>query len=375
LESEFLISWGIKYGVHYSSFAPFLSAGQPLRCIAGPIWPGSLTAISQDGCRFAFVDEAGFVYIYDTSTVQLLTMRQPDQHIGKITNIMFSADALRIAMKQGDEIHIYNTDNLQDETILSRPEGKHIHIATFFPDGTKLVCLLDDYNDKGCLYVWSAINGLWLGPLENKSWRSSSWLFCSLFVAPFGISFSHSSINSFSFTPHGARLAVAKESTVTVWDFCTDKETPTLLQHGSVVTCLTFSGNGARLASGAYDGTICIWDTTTGQQIKQVKQRDAVYILALGPDGAQLASGSNRLCFWDTDTGRQFMVISIGSPQQVAFLPDGDRVIVSYNNVVWILTFRPYLTRLEDFERWLLCSIDTTLGMKRFSARASDRWV
>ena len=50
--------------------------------------------------------------------------------------------------------------------------------------------------------------------------------------------------------------------TLKVWDAATGQETLTLKGHTSAVMGLAFSPDGKRLASGARDGALKIWDAT-----------------------------------------------------------------------------------------------------------------
>ena len=81
----------------------------------------------------------------------------------------------------------------------------------------------------------------------------------------------------------------------------------TLEGHTSSVYSVSFSPDGATLASGSRDNTIKLWDVATGENIATlIGHTDWVLSVSFSPDGATLASGSrdNTIKLWDVATAR-----------------------------------------------------------------------
>ena len=76
--------------------------------------------------------------------------------------------------------------------------------------------------------------------------------------------------------------------------------------HSGQVTALTVLPDGQRALSGSGDGTLAIWDLTTGTVLQTFDgQSGGVNAVTLLPDGARALSGSSRgrLTLWDLAAG------------------------------------------------------------------------
>jgi RNA polymerase sigma factor (sigma-70 family) len=108
-------------------------------------------------------------------------------------------------------------------------------------------------------------------------------------------------------------------------------------RHGGPVEALSLSADGKRLATGADDGVIRIWNLETGQLLRRFDGLGAVvmgFSVALSPDGKSLATpargpdgfGPEQVVLWDTATGQEIRRMP-GSPSsacsRLAFSPDG----------------------------------------------------
>jgi serine/threonine protein kinase len=101
---------------------------------------------------------------------------------------------------------------------------------------------------------------------------------------------------SVAFSPDGKRLASASgDGTVKVWDATSGQEARTLPGHTEAVVSVAFSPDGQRLASASGDGTVKVRDAASGQEALTLKgHTGAVVSVAFSPDGQRLASAS-----WD----------------------------------------------------------------------------
>jgi WD40 repeat protein len=104
--------------------------------------------------------------------------------------------------------------------------------------------------------------------------------------------------------------------------------------HGRLVSSVSFSHDGKRVASGSYDKTVRIWDVQTGAVVAGPFEghSESVTSVAFSHDGKRVASGSEdkTVLIWDAQTGSV-----VAGPFQghsdwvtsVAFSHDGKRVV------------------------------------------------
>ena len=78
------------------------------------------------------------------------------------------------------------------------------------------------------------------------------------------------------------------------------REKFTLPGHTEWVFSVAFSPDGTTLASSSWDGTVRLWNVTTGQEEATFTAHTYwVPSVAFSPDGSTLASGGSAILLWD----------------------------------------------------------------------------
>nr|ADA68836.1 HET-R [Podospora anserina] len=140
------------------------------------------------------------------------------------------------------------------------------------------------------------------------------------------------SVYSVAFSADGQRLASgAGDRTVKIWDPASGQCFQTLEGHNGSVYSVAFSPDGQRLASGAVDDTVKIWDPASGQCLQTLEGHNgSVYSVAFSADGQRLASGAgdDTVKIWDPASGQCLQTLEghRGSVSSVAFSADGQRL-------------------------------------------------
>ena len=115
------------------------------------------------------------------------------------------------------------------------------------------------------------------------------------------------SINSISYSPDGAYLASSSDDkTIKLWEVETGRLLRTLTGHTDDVYSVAYSPDEKYVASSSSDETIKIWEVATGNCIKTLTGHTSyVRSVSYSPDGKYLASGSwdETVKLWEVATG------------------------------------------------------------------------
>ena len=230
--------------------------------------------------------------------------------------IMYSPDGLTLALAENSG-RVSLCDAATGRLIGTlKGHTNRIVDVTYSPDGRTLAV-----SSKGTVNLWDANTGRLKATLNAHA--ENSW------YDPPGVTYS----------PDGLTLASASGNLINLRDADTGDLKATLEGHVRAVWALTYSPDGLTLASASYDGTIRLWDTTTGQSkaiLREHAEGDLTRYdndlftpagsLAYSPDGLTLASASGKFInLWDVNTKTRKATLRGGEGRigDVTYSPDG----------------------------------------------------
>ncbi len=232
---------------------------------------------------------------------------------------------------QGGETAAITPENAgeltQLPTFIVPPQG--VVAFAYSPDG-QTIGVAGYYPGNG---LWNASNGQLIRSLEE-------------FVGGSG--------NAVAFSPDGTRVAIAN-SLIIVWDTTTGEVVAEYEEYSQDrmmgITSLVFSPDGAFLAAGYYDGSVRLWDVSSGQRgqifmghLGEEAISRGIIAMAISQDGRLLAGGEclaetrvgnsascdeGGVSVWDIQSGELLQVLTghQNAPHFLAFSPDGTRLL------------------------------------------------
>lgn len=198
--------------------------------------------------------------------------------------------------------------------IFGNPRLKHGHyvrVVAYSRDNARLASASKD----GTVRVWDLGNGRELAVFRGRLGDD---------------------MRAAAFAPDGRSIAFADGTTVKVCDLQSGAVTKTLTGHGGFVNCLSFRGDGARLATGSDDRTVRVWDVAAGKEVANLgTQNSMIHAVAYSADGKLLAAvnGDGRLSVYAPDNRERRQPLGqdthAGAAYAVAFTPDGQTIVTA----------------------------------------------
>jgi WD40 repeat protein len=161
--------------------------------------------------------------------------------------------------------------------------------------------------------------------LQNTSLNQVNLARAHLIACRFAEPFSQPT--SLAVTSDGDTMAIGHEDgTIQIWQVSTGHTLLAIQAHSSFIFGLTFSPDDRTLVSSSLDSSVKFWDVSTGE-CQRIWAFDQPWGLACSPDGKILAGGltdkDRSIYLWDWQTGRclNTLVGHLGPATALAFAP------------------------------------------------------
>ena len=137
------------------------------------------------------------------------------------------------------------------------------------------------------------------------------------------------SILSLTISFNGKILASSSGKNIQLWNLETAKLLDTLSSHTTNVRSVAISPDGKTLASGSEDGTVKLWDISTGKVLTSFDHSGLITAVGFTADGRAVigCSSDSGMKLWDIETGE--LLHRMNGTQPIAFGVDGLQMAAS----------------------------------------------
>jgi WD40 repeat protein/LysM repeat protein len=282
---------------------------EPVRFIETGAWVRAI-AFSPDGALLASGSDANKIQLWRASDGELV--HTLEGHTDWVRDVAFSADGTLLASASDDRtVRLWR---VSDGTPVRTLEGHSdlVWSVAIAPEGDLMAsgsCAEKEEEwrcIRGELFLWQVSDGTFLGRLEGHTRNVNALAFVLFEDTALFEDSAPSEEAGRILLASGAGSQDAGDDTVRLWDVETRTLLHTLEGHTGWVMDVTFSPDGARLASASHDGTLRLWQTGDGALLRRLDgHMDPVRGVAFLPDSQTLASASwdGTLRLWDAGSG------------------------------------------------------------------------
>jgi len=367
-------------------------SGEHLVHLRAPRGTAYCVAFSPDGRRIAAGFGNETIHIWDTEDGALLvSMWQKEQQFRSewIMSLAFSPDGKRIVSGSGGGFGfvshaVRHWDAATGVELASfRGHKAWVHTVSYSPDG----CLIASGSDDKTIRLWSAESGAEVACLRGHEGGVNSVAY-----APDGQHIASGSadktvrlwdavrgeeracfrglkggVHSVAYAPDGRRIASGSEdSMVLVWAANARERPLTLFSPKSQITSVTVSPDGQRVASESSDANQ-VWDAKSGTRLACLP--GSLHSLRFSPDSRMISgiSSDGIAAIYDAENGNELLRLS-DCPNILALSPDGAQVACGYGETIRVLEVKSgkELVRLSGSEH-RFCRLVYSLDGRRIA--------
>ncbi len=146
-----------------------------------------------------------------------------------------------------------------------------------------------------------------------------------------------SGVYGVTFSPDGKYLAFSQQNgTIVLWNVTTGTLERSFSGHeGKRIWSLAFSPDGKSLASGGDDSAVYIWDLATGTPTARLDTSNLALSVTWSPDGTRVAAAAGpRVIVWNIVNDDRQETSLVFAINQVAWSPDGDKIAAANRDTV-----------------------------------------
>lgn len=273
---------------------------------------------SPDGTQIISASADGTLKLWDLASVLAMGDEKDirSMHLSEVRGCAFSPDGTRVISVSADgTLKLWDSTTTQE---LSIPRLAGSPPCGFSRDGRLIVA-----TDGNSLKVWEVETGRQIATLSGHARPVSNFYFssdCKMILSVsedkslrlwdvetgHGLStrYFQSPVHSGAFSPDGARIVLAIESTLKLWETATGKELANLEGHEDSVHYCAFSPDGTRIVSASRDGMVKLWDVATGAKLTNLTAHSgALLAYDCWSDETRTVALSQdwRLALWDAE--------------------------------------------------------------------------
>ncbi|WP_373867165.1 WD40 repeat domain-containing protein [Trichormus variabilis] len=265
--------------------------------------------------------------------------------------------AVALATSIGQEFYIHpaqaanevipnSPDSKPDSKSFANPRLLHTlrgHTGTvkslaFSPNGKLLVS--GGGQNEGIIYFWNLKNGKRVGTI-NRAHQAS--------------------VDAVLISPDGKTLvSCGSDYKINFWNLKNLEFSRSFAEHTGQLLSLVASSDSKVLVSGGLDG-IRLWDLPQQRPLSTLVRFDnAIYTLAISPDGQTLASGDSQgvVKLWNLSNGKLIQQLQAHSQivTAVAFTPNGERLVTSSRDKtikIWDVNNGVQVQTLTGHDNWV----------------------